>query len=217
LYSAGSTNNFTNTNFTGSRYIRFQSTTDWFNYANDTSSLWLETNNINVGGLTRTLNSWSPTNMSWNDSDTASDMANYTLYGLTTNKNYTIYNNSVLRYTLNSSSCGCLNFTIGLSGSSQRIQVTVDTASPTWSSNVTNNPSNYSSSQNTWMNITWNDNSAVSQVIIESNYSGLPYNYTPSQVGNVYYINPILGVGNYYWKSYANDTTNNWKSNFFNR
>jgi len=214
LSYSGATNSFNNTNFTSSRLIYFSDVGSWFKYANDTNSLWLNTNGIAAHNITRILYNWSTTNISWNESDSSTDAANYTFFGLTTNTLYAVSNNSVNRYTINSSSCGCINFTIGLTTSSQTIKVinTTDTTPPTWSGNITNKPSTYSSSQPTWMNITWNDNAAVSSVLIESNYSGNQTNYTPSQDGNVYYINPILGAGSYYWKSYGKDTSNNWNA-----
>lgn len=86
-----------------------------------------------------------------------------------------------------------------------------DTIPPQYSGIQTSNPSSYSS-QATWMNITWIDNYAVSQVKIESNYSGSPQNYTPTQSGSVYYLNLVLPGGVFYWKSYSVDTSSNWNT-----
>jgi len=83
---------------------------------------------------------------------------------------------------------------------------------PEYSNIQTNNPSNYSSTQKTWMNITWTDESGISIVRIESNFSGSPTNYTPTQSGSVYYLNLVLPAGSHYWKSYANDTADQWNT-----
>jgi parallel beta-helix repeat protein len=63
LSSAGTTNNFTNTNFTSQRKIRFYDTTSWFNYQNS-SNVWLKTNVSATATINRLLNNWSQTNMS---------------------------------------------------------------------------------------------------------------------------------------------------------
>jgi parallel beta-helix repeat protein len=123
LISAGATNNFTNTNFTAARKILLDDINSWFNYANDTTPLWLRTNNINGHTLTRTLNNWTNTNISWNESDSSTDTANYTINGLLTNVNYLVYNFSTLAYTINSGASGSINFNIPLNATSRTIEV----------------------------------------------------------------------------------------------
>ncbi len=213
VHTVDSTNNFTNTNFTGTRYINFQLATDWFNYANDTTSLQLRTNGIAGNYISRTLNSWNILNISWNDLDSSTDAANYTIYGLLTNNNYTVYNNSVLRHTLNASSCGCLNFTIGLTTSSQTIQVSTDTTPPTWSANNSSTPTNYSSTPSQF-NISWSDNVNISNVLITiRNPTGVLINnasMSNTYGGNIYNYSVILPAGTFNWTSYANDTSGNW-------
>jgi hypothetical protein len=137
-------NNFTNTNFTGSRKIRFDDAIDLFNYQNDsTQDLWLDTNVSAATTLTRSLKNWNRINMSWNESSSASTLVNYSISGLRTNANYSVYNGTVALYTgataLNASTCGCINFTISFD-STARIMVvnTTDSIPPTYSSNSTN-------------------------------------------------------------------------------
>ena len=138
MQSATNTN-ITNTNFTGQRSIKFSATTDYFNYANDTSSLRLNTSNINAHTLNRTLYSWSQINMSWNDTDSGTDAAaNYTIYGLMPNAKYGVYNFSILYWTINASSLGMINFNISLNTTPQIIQVNTTTPQLTYFFNSTN-------------------------------------------------------------------------------
>lgn len=121
----GSTNNFTNTNFTTTRTISFVQAADtWFNYFNDTSSLELSTNTSGSHTLTRTINNWSLSNMSWNESANSATAANYNLSSLLPSTAYTVFNNSVKRYTLATDVNGNLpSFTISISTASQMLQV----------------------------------------------------------------------------------------------
>ena len=116
LQGAGSTNNFTQTNFTDSRKIYFYDVTSWFNYNNRTDiELWLKTNVSAKATITRKLISWSKVIMKWNDSSSSSVTARYNLTGLNPNKYYLVYNNSQLTYTLQTDSQGNLpSFTIYL-------------------------------------------------------------------------------------------------------
>ena len=95
LASIGSTSNFTNTNFTGSRKINFNDATSWFNYRNETSELWLKTKVSTFGVINRTINKWSQTNMSWNESANRTVTATYNITGLLPNTKYMLYNYSV--------------------------------------------------------------------------------------------------------------------------
>jgi len=84
---------------------------------------------------------------------------------------------------------------------------------PKWSNNQSSIPSTYSSSTLSVFNITWTDDIAVDKAFIESNFSGSPTNYTMALLtGNVYNYNNTLPAGTFYWKSYANDTSNNWNT-----
>ena len=87
---------------------------------------------------------------------------------------------------------------------------------PWWSNNKTNilSPATYSSLQNYQFNITWEDNIAVSEVIFEHNFTGSAVNYSVSgsSLDEYYYDYSNLAAGNYYWKSYANDSLNQWSN-----
>jgi PGF-pre-PGF domain-containing protein len=95
--------------------------------------------------------------------------------------------------------------------------IIVDTTSPTWFTNQTNvslTP-NYSSTNYSQFNITWNDtNGSISTVFLEINLS-TPANFTMSNStygGSIYSRSIVLPAGTYYWKSYANDSLNNWNT-----
>ncbi len=83
---------------------------------------------------------------------------------------------------------------------------------PKFSSNITSYPSIYNWGINSTFNINWTDDIGISKVFIESNYSGSAVNYTPTQYGSVYNITLVLPAGSHYWKSYANDTYNQWNT-----
>jgi len=115
LYSAGTTNNFINTNFAATRKIRFSTTTSWFNYRNDIAiNIWLKTNVSNIGTISRELISWSQSLMQWNDTSDEQTTARYNITGLISNTNYYVYNNSVSTYSLNSGDNGKISFIINL-------------------------------------------------------------------------------------------------------
>jgi len=88
-----------------------------------------------------------------------------------------------------------------------------DTTPPTWSYPQSFAPSTYSPTTRSEFNITWTDNIGISKVLTEMNYSGINnYSMTNSYGGNKYNYSIILPAGTFYWKSYANDTSNNWNS-----
>jgi hypothetical protein len=93
--------------------------------------------------------------------------------------------------------------------------------SPQWSDNKTypSSPATYSPSQSYQFNVTWNDDSGISVVLIEHNLTGsaTPHNDTVTTYRTIsgnqreYYFGVSdLAVGTYVWKEYANDTSNNW-------
>ncbi|MEM7821186.1 MAG: hypothetical protein QW751_03245, partial [Candidatus Aenigmatarchaeota archaeon] len=89
--------------------------------------------------------------------------------------------------------------------------LSIDNTAPTWSDNQSSYPSKYSPSTYSQFNITWTDNVGMDTVLFESNYSGTPQNYTMSTYGgSIYSYSTILPAGTFYWKSWANDTNNNW-------
>jgi serine protease AprX len=88
---------------------------------------------------------------------------------------------------------------------------------PTWSNNVTYPSSpTYSSGQNYQFNITWSDDVSLSTAIIEHNFTGSSTPHNTSFSGNesgVFYFNVSdLAAKIYVWKSYANDSSNNFNS-----
>ncbi|MFA6461944.1 MAG: LamG-like jellyroll fold domain-containing protein [Candidatus Woesearchaeota archaeon] len=88
---------------------------------------------------------------------------------------------------------------------------------PYWSGNISNIPTTYSSSTYSNFNITWTDDTNISIVYLESNYSGSATNYTLSRssgntTNGTYNYSAILPAGNFYWKSLANDSNNQWNS-----
>lgn len=92
-----------------------------------------------------------------------------------------------------------------------------DTQPPTWSNMVTDNPTSYDPTKATVFNITWQDDVQVDTVLIEGNWSGTPQNYTMSLASGtlqngIWTYSQVLPAGTFYWKSYANDTSNNWNS-----
>ncbi len=115
-----STTNFTDTNFTAARTIRFGDATSWFNYNNETTgNIWLKTNLSAAATITRELTTWSQSLMQWNDTNTSGSgiTARYNITGLNANWNYHIYNNSVSTYNLTTDADGNLpTFTIDLKG-----------------------------------------------------------------------------------------------------
>ncbi len=92
---------------------------------------------------------------------------------------------------------------------SSEIESLYNNTQPRYSSITTSSPSTYSNTSYSWMNVTWNDESAGLTVNIESDYSGTPTNYTPTNIGNVYYLKEILPAGSFYWKTYANNSIDN--------
>ena len=79
---------------------------------------------------------------------------------------------------------------------------------PVWSSNLTNITSVYSYSLS-FFNISWTDNTAISSVLLESNFSGSPSNYTKHNTSSNYTFNATLPAGSFYWKSYGIDSSGN--------
>jgi hypothetical protein len=84
---------------------------------------------------------------------------------------------------------------------------------PQWSNNQSSIVSTYSPTTLSHFNITWTDSSGISKVFIESNWSGYNnYSMGNSFGGNIYNYSVILPTGTFYWKSYANDTSNSWNA-----
>jgi hypothetical protein len=85
-----------------------------------------------------------------------------------------------------------------------------DAIAPQWSSNSTSIPTDYSATNSSKFNVTWTDNVGVDAVLFESNFSGVPTNYSMFAFGNnVYSYNDTLPAGLFYWISYASDASIN--------
>jgi len=215
LQGAGSTNNFTQTNFTGPRIIYFYDVTSWFNYNNRTDiELWLKTNISAQTTITRKLLSWSKVLMKWNDSSSQAVIARYNITGLHPNKYYLVYNNSELTYTLQTDSNGNLpSFIIYLS-SEHEIKVEEDSQAPQYFLNSTNSTIAGSAVSH---NLFWQDNVNLSHAIFSfDNCTGSLQNIsTISLSGTEDWSNFTVGINSTVgctirWCVYANDTNNNW-------
>jgi len=92
-----------------------------------------------------------------------------------------------------------------------------ETTPPSWTNAISfpASPAAYSPTATYQFNVTWTDDTAVSAVLFEHNFAGTAANYTPTGfAGNTtnreyYYNYGALAAGTYYWKSHANDSSNN--------
>lgn len=83
--------------------------------------------------------------------------------------------------------------------------------SPKWSNNESFYPFVYNDIFSLF-NITWiaDNYSNISYVNFESNISGVPQNYSMTEIGsNLYQYLARISAGRYYWKSYSNDSVGN--------
>ena len=92
---------------------------------------------------------------------------------------------------------------------------TLDDLFPQWYNNKSNIVQTYSPTKKSYFNISWSDTIGVSTVWLESNYSSSKNNYSMTRLSGdansgLYNYSAILPAGTYYWKSYANDTENQW-------
>jgi len=87
---------------------------------------------------------------------------------------------------------------------------------PKWYSNQSYTPTSYNPNVLSQFNITWNTTvEDISKMFLEINLSSGAVNYTITNStfgGSIYNLSVVLPAGTYYWKSYANDTYNNWNS-----
>lgn len=123
LYGSGATNNFSATNFTRQRRLRFADGESRFNY--NASGIWLKTSIAGGSrGINRTLGEdlWSKTGIVWNDTnESAATAVNYEITGLLANTQYHVRNasaeGSTYAHMLTADQSGNLPaFAIGLSG-----------------------------------------------------------------------------------------------------
>ena len=105
------------------------------------------------------------------------------------------------------------NDTSGNINSTSTTNFTVnDITAPTWSNNNSSPISGSEYINSHQFNVTWTDNIEVDTVLFEHNFTGTLTNYTTSgNSGSEYYYNYAnIAVGNYSWRSYANDSSGNW-------
>ncbi|MEK6974429.1 MAG: LamG-like jellyroll fold domain-containing protein, partial [Nanoarchaeota archaeon] len=131
-----------------------------------------------------------------------------------TNESGTKINLPVGYYLYEVFSDGNQNYSVNDTGVSYYVnvtQVSTDTIAPSYS-NIINPTSNvYARNRTYYFNVTWTDNYALSNVVLENNFDGILRNVTViSSIGGQYYF-PVndLAAGNYIYKWYANDTSGN--------
>ncbi len=84
---------------------------------------------------------------------------------------------------------------------------------PYWSNNQTSIATTYSPTTQSQFNITWQDDNQLSTAWLELNYTGTAKNYTMNNIAtNTYNYAAILPAGTFYWKSYANDSADQWNN-----
>ncbi len=161
---------------------------------NETGSFENKTQNYSSPLLMNVSNQWKWSNFTWdNDSIGGGTTISWRIYYNDTSGNEILTNTK--------------NFTVGETPSNEV---------PQWSGDSTNVLPNYTESES-YFDITWTDDLDVDTVFIETNYSNklaAGENFTMyNAYGDVYRYNDTIGVGTaYYWKSYANDTDNEWNS-----
>ncbi|MEM4322104.1 MAG: hypothetical protein QW308_03365, partial [Candidatus Woesearchaeota archaeon] len=140
--------------------------------------------------------------------------------------NSTTQNNTVTEFTIGGISFGShtwfINCTDGSASNISEIRkfIIADAQAPGWSNNKNfpSSPATYSQTQTYQFNITWTDNTGLSTVLFEHNFTGVAANFSPTGfTGNTtnreyFYNYGPLAAGNYYWKSHANDTSGNTNS-----
>ncbi|MEM5854207.1 MAG: NosD domain-containing protein [Candidatus Aenigmatarchaeota archaeon] len=216
LISADSTNTFTNTNFTEARKIYFSDTTSWFNYRNESNGMWLKNKVSAAAIITRTLNSWKQTNITWTEQASATVTAQYNLTGLLPSTDYYIQNSSGT-YQVQTDSEGSLSFLTQLTTTARVISVytiVADTQAPQYSLNSTNSTLAGSAVSH---NLFWEDNVGLSYAIFSfdnctqnfQNISTIQLTGKQAWSNFTVVINDTVGC-EIRWKVYANDTSNNW-------
>lgn len=124
LQNIGTTNSFINTNFT-TRNLYLYDNSSKFNY-ND--GIWLNTTQIVSPSttlvITRKLLNWNQTNVSWQETVSASRRLNYGMSGLLSGKHYSVWNGTIIAYNLSTDNNGNLPvFSINLTASTKLIKV----------------------------------------------------------------------------------------------
>lgn len=210
----------------------------WWRFrANDSSDVWNKTDtwNTTVAKAPTNISLWlndSENNVSYGQNEVANFTAKINITGLDVSlvSNYTGFTmqtnpTSIINYTTLSSTGNWWNMTANYSGnenysSFQRtyfFNVTINP--PKWYDNQSDVPSTYNSTTLSEFNVTWNDTETeVDTVFIEIEEQGglVIDNATMTNDtygGDIYNYSVVLPAANLYtWKSYANDTENNWNS-----
>ncbi len=90
------------------------------------------------------------------------------------------------------------------------------TVYPKWYDNQSSTPSIYNPNILSEFNITWNITTGdIDTVFIEGNWSSCQNNCSMTNTtygGSIYNYSEVLPAGTWYWKSYANDTDDEWNS-----
>jgi len=190
LRIAGSTNTFTNTNFTESRKINFDDSSSWFNYRNESNGMWLK-NIVSTGTtITRTLHSWEQTNITWTEQADTTVIAEYNLTGLLPNTVYYVQNSSGT-YQIPTDSEGNLNFQTQLTTTVQTISVYL----PVYLTVTFNyNSVNFGSLNHNTLNPAPNQESGIYNVSVEAGSS-----YKVEAYGNNFEGPASLSISNLYF------------------
>ncbi|MBU0456940.1 MAG: hypothetical protein KKD75_02235 [Nanoarchaeota archaeon] len=181
------------------------------NYANDTSdpvNVTFEcnaTDNYGLDNISLYITNNQNTSFALNQTTSISGTGNSTNWTLSlANGNYTW--NCLAYDTSGNNDWGDSNISLIINYSDQP---------PYWSNNQTSIVPIYSPTTQSFFNITWQDDYGVSIVWFESNYTGTLTNYSMNNVvGDVYNYSAILPAGTHYWKSYANDTADQWNETY---
>lgn len=125
LRNTGAVNNFIDTNFT-TRNIYYYDNKSGFNY--EDNSILLNTTQIisptKSLKITRKLINWDQTNITWQETVSASRRLNYIMSGLLANTDYSVWNGSFIGFNLTTDVDGNLpNFSINLTTSPKLIRV----------------------------------------------------------------------------------------------
>ena len=123
LVNTGFTNNFTATNFT-TENISLDANLSVFSYRNDSSNdVWLTTSVTDDALITRSLIQQRNIVVEYNESSSSSTTGKYNLSGLLYSAAYSLKKNGVVVQNITSSAGGELNFSTGINGSIENIQI----------------------------------------------------------------------------------------------
>jgi hypothetical protein len=209
-------NNFTNVTFNKSDTIFYSGATGSINifwymdvYVNDTNGAGISNANVTAWDINNIQSFTELTNSSgyiirktlreyWQNATSSYYDTNYNV-----NASRNGYNTNTTQVNLTGNrliNSNIVFLTLGLS----------DTP-PNWSNNASSIVVSYSPTTQSYFNITWQDDNSINSTWLESNFSGTATNYSMNSLGsNVYNYSAILPAGTFYWKSYANDTLNQW-------